>query len=117
MRTRLAAGSFYGTIECRYDVAGLTLAETVYPPALVIPPHEHVKGFLCFLIAGSCDQSCDGRTWIGRPLNLTLFPAGMTHAHRWHDSGGRVLHVEFDASWLQRLGGAAVLTRSANYET
>ena len=71
MSEKLHPGFFYGTTERRYDLEGLTLAETVYPAGLVIPPHEHSNAFFCLLLEGHCTQSCDRRTSTGGPLTLT----------------------------------------------
>jgi AraC family transcriptional regulator len=117
MSKKLHPGFFYGTTERRYDLEGLTLAETVYPAGLVIPPHEHANAFFCLLLEGHCTQSCDSRTSTGGPLTLTAYPAALAHANRWHDTGGRALHVEFAQPWLERLRGrTAVLDRPADYE-
>ena len=50
-------------------------------------------------------------------MSLAVFPAGLAHANRLHDSGGRFLHVEFARPWLERLRGrTTVLDRPADYE-
>ncbi|MCI0455812.1 MAG: AraC family transcriptional regulator [Gemmataceae bacterium] len=116
MLKKLEPGSYYGTTVHRYDLGGLTLGESVYPPGLVIPPHEHANPFFALLLEGSSTQSCACRTWMSRPFSLIVFPAGLAHANRLHDSGGRVLHVEFARPWLERLPGrTAVLDRPADY--
>ena len=117
MSEKLHPGFFYGRTERRYELEGLTLAETVYPAGLVIPPHEHANAFFCLLLEGHCTQSCDRRTSTGGPLTLNVYPSALAHANRWHDTGGRALHVEFAQPWLERLRGrTAVLERPANYE-
>jgi AraC family transcriptional regulator len=117
MLKKLEPGSYYGTTERRYDLGGSTLAESVFPSRLVIPPHEHTNAFFCLILEGCCTTSRDRRTWTGRPLSLTLYPAGLAHANRWHDSGGRALNVEFAHPWLERLRGqTTVLDRPADYE-
>ena len=117
MLKKLEPGSYYGTTERRYDLGGLTVAESVFPPGLVIPPHEHTNAFFCLLLEGCCTTSLDQRTWTGMPLTLVLFPAGLAHANRWHDAGGRALNVEFAHPWLERLRGrTTVLERPADYE-
>jgi AraC family transcriptional regulator len=116
MLKKLEPGSYYGTTECRYDLGGLTLAESVFPPGLVIPPHEHTNAFFCLLLEGRCTTSWDHRTWTGGPLTLTLYPAGLAHANHWHGAAGRVLNVEFASPWVQRLQGrTAVLERPTDY--
>ena len=115
MPKKLDPGSYFGTTERRYDLGGLTLAETIFPSGLVIPPHQHTNAFFCFLLEGCCTTSWDRRTWTGRPLTLTLYPADLAHANHWHN-GGRVLNVEFAHPWLERLRGrTAVLERPADY--
>ena len=117
MFKKLHPGFFYGTTECRYDLEGLTLAETVYPAGLVIPPHEHSNPFFCLILEGHCTGSCDRRTSTGGPLTLTVYPSALAHDNRWHDAGGRALHVEFAQPWLERLcGRTAILDRPADYE-
>jgi AraC-like DNA-binding protein len=117
MLTKLEPGSYFGTTERRYDLGGLAVAESVFPPGLAIPPHEHTNAFFCLLLEGCCTTSWDRRTWTGRPLTLTLYPAGLAHANHWHDAGGRALNVEFAHPWLERLRGRTmVLERPAEYE-
>jgi AraC family transcriptional regulator len=118
MSTQLEAGAFHGLTERRRQFGGLTLAETVYPADLVIPRHEHANPFFCLMLEGCSTQSCAGMTWTNRPATLMIFPAGVAHANRWHNSSGRVLHVEFAPSWLQHLSsGSTVLDHPANYES
>jgi AraC family transcriptional regulator len=117
MVKKLEPGSYYGTTERRYDLDGLTLAESAFPSGLVIPPHEHTNAFFCLLLEGCCTTSCDRRTWTGGPRTLTLYPAGLAHANRWHDSGGRALNIEFAHPWLERLRGRTTfLDHPADYE-
>jgi AraC-like DNA-binding protein len=117
MLKKLEPGSYFGTTERRYELGGLTLAESVFPAGLVIPRHEHTNAFFCLVVEGCCTTSRDRRTWTGRPLSLTLYPAGLVHANRWHGAGGRSLNVEFAHPWLHRLQGrTAVLDRPADYQ-
>jgi AraC family transcriptional regulator len=117
MLKTLPPGSYYGKTKRGYDLGGLTLSESVFPSRLVIPRHQHANSFFCFILEGSSTTSWERQTWIAEPSTLTLFPAGLAHANRWDDSGGRVLNVEFDGPWLQRLhGSTAVLERAAEYE-
>lgn len=117
MHKKLAPGAFFGTTVRRFDLGGLILAETVFPSGLAIPPHEHTNAFLALMLEGACTQTCARRTWNGKPASLTVYPAELTHANHWHELGGRVLHVEFDRPWLERLSGrTTVLDRPADYE-
>src|SRR5262249_24609206 len=43
-------------------------------------------------------------------------PAGDTHSNRWHGTGGRCLHLEFEAPWLDRVRQCSpVLDRPAKF--
>jgi AraC family transcriptional regulator len=117
MSEKLKAGKFYGRTLQKRELGGLMLAETAYPAGLEIPSHEHANPFFCLILEGCSTQTCAGRSWTISASTLMVFPSGLAHANRWHDSGGRVLHVEFTPSWLERLSGrSAVLDRPANYE-
>jgi AraC-like DNA-binding protein len=117
MVKKLEPGAYHGTTERRYELGGLSLSESVFPPGLVIPPHEHTNAFFCLLLEGWSTTSWDRRTWTDRSWTLTIFPAGLAHANRWHDSGGRTLNVELAHSWLERLRGpTTVLDLPAGYE-
>jgi AraC family transcriptional regulator len=117
MVKRLEPGSYYGMTERGYDLGGLTLSESVFQPGLVIPRHQHTNSFFCFVLEGWGTTSWERQTWMGGPSTLTLFPAGLVHANRWDDSGGRVLNVEFARPWLQHLHGRTeVLERPAEFE-
>jgi AraC-like DNA-binding protein len=117
MLKKLEPGSYYGRTERRYGLGGLSLSESVFPPGLAIPPHEHTCTFFCFLLEGRCTASCGRRTWTGGRWTLALYPAGLAHTNQWHDSGGRVLNVEFAPLWLERLQGrTTVLDHPANHE-
>jgi AraC-like DNA-binding protein len=117
MLKKLEPGSYYGATERCYDHEGLTVAESVFPSGLVIPPHEHTNPFFCLLLEGCCTTSWGRQTWTGGPLSLTLYPAGLAHANRWHDSEGRTLSVEFAHPWLERIQErTTVLDRPADYE-
>jgi AraC family transcriptional regulator len=81
MLKKLEPGSYHGKTGPRYNLSGLTLAESVYPPGLVIPPHEHANPFFALLLEGHSTQSCGRRTWLSKPWSLTVFPAGVAHAN------------------------------------
>jgi AraC family transcriptional regulator len=117
MLKKLEPGSYYGRTERRYGLGGLTLTESVFPPGFSIPRHEHTYAFFCLVLEGRCTASWDRRKCTGEPWTLEINPAGLAHANQWHDSGGRVLLVEFAPPWLERLQGrTSVLDRPAVYE-
>lgn len=115
----LEPGDYFGNTVPRYTGAGLAIAETNFVADLVIPRHEHVNAFFCYVLGGR-----GTRAWPGRaageggeaPMSLTFFPAAMPHQNCWYGAGGRVMHVEFDSAWLERLRDrTAVLHRAADF--
>jgi AraC family transcriptional regulator len=94
MATQLAPGTFFGQMQRRLEVAGLTFGESVYAANFDIPIHDHVNAFFYFVIEGRCDETCGRETRTGGPFALVFHPAGEPHANRWHDAGGRVFHID-----------------------
>jgi len=114
---KLRPGSYFGSSDLRHEFGGLLLAETSYPPGLVIPKHEHANPFLGLLLDGSFTQYCGRERWTGRSPALTVFPVGLPHANTWHELGGRILHVEFSPQWIKRLGNRLkVLEEPSHFE-
>ena len=101
----LEPGDYFGTTSLRYGNDGISLVETEFATDLIIPQHEHVNPFFCFVLNGCGTRSWPARRGEDGPMSLTFFPAGVPHANTWYGSGGKALHLEFSTSWVQRLGG------------
>lgn len=112
----LEPGDYFGATTQRYSDSGISIVETQFATDLVIPLHEHVNPFFCFVLDGRGTRSWAARRGTDGPMSLTLFPAGVPHANCWYGPGGKALHVEFSSSWLQRLGGrTGVLDRPDDF--
>ncbi|WP_321945116.1 AraC family transcriptional regulator [Paraburkholderia sp. J10-1] len=101
----LEPGDYFGTTTLQYGDDGISVVETHFATDLIIPQHEHVNPFFCFVLDGRGTRSWPTRRGEDGPMSLTFFPAGVPHANCWYGSGGRALHLEFSPAWLQRLGG------------
>lgn len=101
----LEPGGYFGTPTQRYRDDSISIVETNFATDLVIPQHEHVNPFFCFVLDGRGTRSWPSRHGDDRPMSLTLFPAGLPHENCWYGAGGKALHLEFSSLWLQRLGG------------
>lgn len=101
----LEAGDYFGTSFQQYSGDGIAISETHFAPDLIIPEHEHLHPFFCFVLGGRGTRSWASRSGQEAPMALTLFPAGIAHANRWYGGDGAALHLEFSSQWLQRLGG------------
>lgn len=101
----LEPGDYFGATTLKYGDDGISVVETHFAADLVIPQHEHINPFFCFVLDGCGTRSWPARSGEDGPMSLTLFPAGVPHANAWHGAGGKALHLEFSSLWLQRLGG------------
>ncbi len=99
----LKPGSFLGQTLRRFQADHLLLVESAYGPGFESPPHAHECAFFYLVLEGSCTQMCNGRQRTGSPSNLMFHPAGEVHSDCWHPHGGRCLHLEFDAHWIEQV--------------
>lgn len=112
----LEPGDYFGETIEHYGSEGLSVVETRFADDLIIPEHEHVNAFFCFVLAGRGTRSWATRAGDDAPMSLTFFPAGLPHANCWHGAGGRVLHLEFASAWLEKLGSrTGVLHRPGDF--
>ena len=108
MAAKLSAGTFFGQTQSRLEVAGFTFAESFYAANFDIPMHTHENAFLYYVIAGAYDETCGRETKTGGPSSLVFHPVGEAHANRWHDTGGRVFHIEISRARALAIGDHGV---------
>ena len=94
MTQRLTPGTFFGQTRGRFEVSGLTFAESSYSAASDIPTHVHDHAFFYLVIEGACEETCVHGTSTYGPSTLVFHPAGAPHANRWPGAGGRAFHIE-----------------------
>jgi AraC family transcriptional regulator len=110
------AGTFFGQTLNRHQANGLLLVESRYEPGFQSPRHAHERAFCYVVVEGSGAQTCGNRTRSCRTSEVIFHPAGDMHSNRWHETGGRCLHLEFEARWLDRVRQCApVLDRPAKF--
>src|SRR5688572_23175855 len=80
----------------RHAVGGVVVSERRYEPRCEQRRHQHERASMYLLLAGSCVESYGSRERAYRRSSIVTNPAGVTHAVRYHDQGGRILHVELD---------------------
>jgi AraC family transcriptional regulator len=103
MTIKLAPGSFYGETKRGRQVSGFTLAESVYPHPLRIPPHSHARPFLYLVLEGVCKETCSNWTQNWRPSTLVFHPAGNIHSNQWLGASGRSFHIEVGESRMEQI--------------
>src|SRR5918912_1379507 len=83
----------------KYEIAGLTVSENLYPPLMRQPVHTHRRASLSFVLAGSYLERCGRQALTRRPSTLVFHPPQESHAVDYQDEV-RILSVQID---FQRL--------------
>jgi AraC family transcriptional regulator len=102
-RSRLEPGSFLGQTVGSLRSSQLHLVESRYGPRFCSKTHSHEQAFCCLILEGSCTQTYGTRSRACVKSNLAFHPIGEPHSDNWHATGGRCLHLEFDARWVERV--------------
>jgi AraC family transcriptional regulator len=100
---KLPPGKLYGRNLKTRQVAGLRLAEVVYPAGYQTPEHSHDLPQLCLVRKGIFAEVYDRQNREVTPLSLITRPSGERHAQRFHDSEAHCLIVEVEHGWLERV--------------
>src|SRR5205809_7527750 len=100
---KLPPGKLYGRNLKTREVAGLRLAEVVYPAGYQTPEHSHDLPQLCLVRKGSFAEVYDRKRREVRPLSLITCPAGERHAQRFREWDVHCLIVAADTGWQGRV--------------
>jgi AraC family transcriptional regulator len=98
-----ATATFYGQLRRQHQIAGFTLADSLYAPGLRIPWHGHACAYFCLVLRGAYTETCDGGSQSYGPLAVVFHPAGEAHSDVFGAVGGRVFNVAFPPPWAERL--------------
>ena len=87
----------------------------------MLPPHEHRKAYLSFVIEGEYDEMVGSLRVRCAASQVRFHPAGEIHSNAFERTGGRVLNLELDRCWtveieslgLSNPGDAALVTDGA----
>jgi AraC family transcriptional regulator len=112
-----SARPFFGRLVIRQEVAGLTLAESVYAPGLRLPRHGHSSAYFCFVLRGSYTEEYEDGARTCTPESLVVHPEGEWHSDCFHDSGARIFNVALSPRWAARVREwSPVLDRPATFQ-
>src|SRR6267142_4351307 len=98
---KLPPGKLYGRNLKTRQVAGLRLAEVLYPAGYQTPEHSHDLPQLCLVRKGIFAEVYDRKSREVRPLSLITRPSGESHAQHFYDSEVHCLIVEVEQEWQQ----------------
>lgn len=112
----LERGRFFGETSRRRLVADLVISETLYPPSLIIPPHDHELASLSVVLHGAYDQRVGRHSRECRPGMTLCHPEGERHSNAHRSASVRMLCVEIGNARLSALRETvAVLDRPAQF--
>lgn len=95
---------YAGLVRASSALPGIEFAETSYRGDQTVPRHVHERTLVAMVMAGAMQEHARGRRVNCLPGTAILHPAGEAHAHRFGAGGSRCLVLQFDGSWLRRLG-------------
>jgi AraC family transcriptional regulator len=106
MTVKLSSGAFYGRMQTRREVAGMTFVECAYTaqPRGHLPWHLHESAYFYLVVAGACEERLGRTTRVVGSNALVFHPAGAPHSNCWGEAGGRAFHVEFSQSRIAAIG-------------
>jgi AraC family transcriptional regulator len=104
---RFSFGNFYGELQKRIEVAGISLTETVYPAHACLPLHAHESSYFCLVLKGAYEEIDARQRRLCRAATLVFHPAGEAHANRFGKEGGACFNLEFGALWGEKVSAVA----------
>ena len=87
------------------DLAGFTLAETLYPPRLSMPRHAHETARFGFVLQGGYTEYYGRRVRTCAPSSLVFHPPGEDHAVNFHEPPTRIFDVKLKPRWFDDARG------------
>lgn len=93
---------FYGAESTGWQLAGLTLSESVYPANLRMPAHRHEPAYCGLVLNGGYAETVGRKTCHRKPLTIVFHPQGEAHAVAFHSAGARIFRVELSQGWHER---------------
>ena len=104
----LQAGEFLGSAVRVHEWGGFTFSEHAYPANARLPKHEHQHAYLSFPLCGSYEESCGDVSMRCSTAGAVFHPRGERHADVFHSVESRVLSIEIDDGWCERLRESGV---------
>jgi len=86
-------GSEVTVLASQKDTAGQEFTYQAGEQGLGPPPHSHAWDESFFVISGSVEISCDGKTEMCTPGTLVFVPGGTVHSFQYGSDGGEMLEI------------------------
>ena len=103
---QVALGDVFCTGLHEIQAGGVRVFEFSYAPDQIIPRHEHVAPYVCFLIGGDFFEENDRDSITYSRTRLAYLPQGCAHSGRIGPEGARVIGFELsDAFFSDDISG------------
>lgn len=97
----------------KYEAAGFTLLESLYPPGLRQTRHTHVLASFSFVLSGSYVESFGSRRHQRKPSTTIFHPPQESHSVDYGSEAVRILSVHVDFKRLDHIREHSVVLDSA----
>ena len=97
----------------KHQIAGFTLAETLYPPKLKQPRHTHQLASFSFVLAGDYVENYGRQSPTRQPSTIIFHPPQESHAVDFQDKTVRTLNVYFDFERLAYIREHSIILDSS----
>lgn len=78
----------------KLEVSGFVLTETLHPPRLILPRHDHESANVNLTLKGSFREIIGSRPQESAPSSLLVKSAGESHANQYGSAGAHCLIIE-----------------------
>lgn len=102
MAEQLRGGRFLGRTLRRKSLAGVTMANVLYPAGARLPRHSHELAYFCLIHRGTYSEAYGRRTRTCRPMTLAFHPPGESHSETLANTSVASFNVEIGAELLYR---------------
>ena len=99
---------YQGRVVRERSLPSFALVETTFSAHANISKHSHDHAYVSFVLRGSYVEQVDSRTYACGPGSVIFHPAGEEHADRFDGLGARLLNLQLDRGWLERLADPSI---------
>ncbi len=99
MPVRINSTGFYGGQSASWQLAGLTLSESIYPKNLKMPAHRHEPAYFGIVLSGAYDETVERKTRHCKQLTTVFHPQGESHSVAFQNREARIFRIELNQRW------------------
>jgi AraC family transcriptional regulator len=99
MPVRINSTGFYGGQAASWQLAGLTLSESIYPKNLKMPAHRHEPAYFGVVLNGAYDETVERETRHCKQLTTVFHPQGESHSVAFQNREARIFRIELNKRW------------------